>query len=576
MKNESKIKKLYKYKVCISNEFIRTLLLSPDMNMSLYEYRIILFLIALIQAKAEQFDEVFVYKKTLSELFDVKKNGSTYKSIDNAINNLKSKCYYVKSIPVVFLDEDSSIKAKNGKVRLKLNDMLEQYLLNLKGEYISFDFGNIAKFKSKYSFRLYLYLKSLANLGVYQLTISKAYQLFAANKYKTWNSLYYNVLMPAVYDINDKTDIKISFDLKKKIISDDVIVFSIHDNPDPIEGYMWDYDYDDIKFDEDYKDDLREIDIIEYLLEYHEDYIVFDTAKKRYTHPHHDSVSFYGPFYSQFSKNQYGDIVDYLIKMCEMNPVDVYSEIETYLASSKTTKAKKTTIPILEAKEFIPPERCKSNEPVIINYLLKRGIPETITKELIDNELLYADKSRNCVFISNNEISKVCFVRGTALTKFCKTISTGQMEGFWYMQKGDNPDTIYICESPIDAVSLYIINNQSDGIYVALGGLNNRVLQAVINKLNPDRSKTIILAVDADKAGSKFTNNHKEYPYMEWNSDDGKDMNELLVAGNYHIIIKRNKEELSVFADKKAYTYTPYLSSDGFLEPEDEFDDLPF
>ena len=83
---------------------------------------------------------------------------------------------------------------------------------------------------------------------------------------------------------------------------------------------------------------------------------------------------------------------------------------------------------------------------------------------LIDDGLLYADSKRNCVFYRNDALTKVAFLRGTYDKKFQKTISTGDFSGFWYYIKGENPNTIYISESPIDAISLYELNGNQDGM----------------------------------------------------------------------------------------------------------------
>lgn len=94
---------------------------------------------------------------------------------------------------------------------------------------------------------------------------------------------------------------------------------------------------------------------------------------------------------------------------------------------------------------------------------------------------------------------------------------------------------LYICESPIDAISLYELT-KTPGIYAAMGGLK---ITTATNMVNNFKSKDeimeypkrkIYIAVDNDNAGNKFADGFPvEIPH-EIITPKGKDWNEDLLV----------------------------------------------
>lgn len=554
-------KKMYKYKVCIANSLIRELLFNPKMDLSIYEYRILLFLIAQLRFESEELETASIWVKDFLNLFNVEKNGCSYRAFKEAISSLIGKPYIIDGDVFYWLDEESGAKNKSGQLLLRLNEDVEPYVLNLKREYTSFEFGTISNFKSKYAFRVYLFFRTLKNTGFYQCTLPKACQLFCANKYSNWNGLNYNVLKVAIDEINDQADIYISYELRKNPFSDDVVCFVIRDNKEPCDSYLWDFYDDSNVFDDDIKDVLQSLDIVEYLKDYHDDLIIYDSYKSRYTHPLHDSVCFYDSYFIRFSTRQSGDLYDYLTKLCHLDQSNVIKELQEYCKYGDKTRHPKKTVSS-KIKKFNPPEIDRYYERWIIDYLFERGITKEVIQSLIDEGLLYSDEKKNCVFYRNDSLTKVAFIRGTYSKKFRRTESSGDYTGFWYFSRGVNPNTVYICEAPIDAISLFELNGHRDGIYAALGGVNAHVCDVAIARLNPEKNKEIIFAVDNDSAGRQFRFKYKDYPYLTWNEANGKDINELLQNGCDEI-----------YKVEKGVT-SPYIELSGFYDlPSDTNDD---
>ena len=106
--------------------------------------------------------------------------------------------------------------ASKGKV--KLNEKLNRHLIGLKGVYTTYSLQFILPMKSKFSIRLYEYLKSYANLGdeieinledLKDVLLSENDGVRDPNKYKKYSDFYRRVLKDSIEEINKFTDIRV-------------------------------------------------------------------------------------------------------------------------------------------------------------------------------------------------------------------------------------------------------------------------------------------------------------------------------------------------------------------------------
>jgi len=106
--------------------------------------------------------------------------------------------------------------ASRGKV--KLNEKLNRHLIGLKGVYTTYSLQFILPMKSKFSIRLYEYIKSYSNLGseividieeLKDVMLSENDGVRDPNKYKKYSDFYRRVLKDAIEEINRFTDIKV-------------------------------------------------------------------------------------------------------------------------------------------------------------------------------------------------------------------------------------------------------------------------------------------------------------------------------------------------------------------------------
>lgn len=104
-----------------------------------------------------------------------------------------------------------------GILDVRMPQETQQFLMNYETGFTPVEFGNIIKLKSKHAKMLYLYFRSFKNgVDASSYTIEHLKQLLGLDgKYKRWVDLKKYVLLPAIKEINSKTDIFV-FGNKKK------------------------------------------------------------------------------------------------------------------------------------------------------------------------------------------------------------------------------------------------------------------------------------------------------------------------------------------------------------------------
>ena len=266
----------------------------------------------------------------------------------------------------------------------------------------------------------------------------------------------------------------------------------------------------------------KNADLIEFLLENYPQLIEYDRRRKSYRHTEHDSLVINSEFWYRFSQSRGGDQISFLTEFCGMTFPEAVEALSNFsdisYVESDSQKSIKRIDTVLSDEDiidenFAPPAR-KSHAKNVRNYLYNRGIPFATIDMLIDQNLLYEDYRKNCVFY--RESPGVCILRGTMEEKWTKIICEVS-NNYWFFQVGENPSDIFICESPVDAISVYECNHHKTGYYCAMAGLKKRTYLRIINDLALDTegnlSKNLKLAVDWDAAGQNFLDNEIDKTY---------------------------------------------------------------
>ena len=266
----------------------------------------------------------------------------------------------------------------------------------------------------------------------------------------------------------------------------------------------------------------KNADLIEFLEYNYPHLIEYDRKQKSYRHTEHDSLVINSGFWYRFSKSKGGDQISFVMEFCNKSfPEAVkalcpYADISChdYNIPVKQEDISLSDLDIIDENFEAPKKRKYANH--VKGYLSDRKISMKTIDMLIEQGLLYEDYRKNCVFY--HEENAMCILRGTGDKKWIKIIRKIP-NSYWYFKVGENPQNIYICESPIDCISVYECNHHRDGYYCAMAGLKKRTYLRIIHNLALDENgnlcKNIKMAVDWDPAGTNFLDNEidKTYPF---------------------------------------------------------------
>lgn len=175
--------------------------------------------------------------------------GHSYEIIKDSVQALADKSVWVKKnddekddteILLRFI-EKAEISKESGTIKIIISDDMKPYLLQLRKNYTSFELLYTLRFKRKASPRLYEILKSrhydILKPYVYEIEVEQLRELLNADDKETYKEYrYFNkmVIKPAVKEINEQTDITVTYTPKRNGKSIESLIFTIETKP-PIE-----------------------------------------------------------------------------------------------------------------------------------------------------------------------------------------------------------------------------------------------------------------------------------------------------------------------------------------------------
>ena len=200
-----------------SNDMIR----QGRFDLSLVEQRIVLYIVSKIKPGDTEFRTVtmsirefcavtgITYQQNLSQLKDNIKTLAD-KSIWFQRPGTKTKTL-IRWIEKPELEEDTDT------VRIRLDSDLMPYLLQLRSNFTEYELLNILALRSRYSVRLYELLKSYLHIGHHEITIEQLRDYLRITEgYEQTKYFNRDVVVPAVSEINEYTDIEIECQYMKK------------------------------------------------------------------------------------------------------------------------------------------------------------------------------------------------------------------------------------------------------------------------------------------------------------------------------------------------------------------------
>lgn len=205
------------YKVIKANNLIQ----KTRFNLSTVEQKTILYIISKIKPETKEFEE---YNFSIIEYCKIcgidYKNGGNYKYIKQKLKSLRDKSIWIeledKTETTLSWIEKVFINKQNGTIRIKIDNMMKPYLLQLQNHFTQYELFYVLSMKSQYSIKIYELLKSYQYLNRKQFDIEELKKTLCAENYKRFPDFKSRVLDIAMKEINMFSDINILYEIKKE------------------------------------------------------------------------------------------------------------------------------------------------------------------------------------------------------------------------------------------------------------------------------------------------------------------------------------------------------------------------
>ena len=188
-------------------------------SLTLTEEKILAYMISQIKPEAETLEPLTFDIKTFCEVCGLPTGPGVnfYNQLKAVITKLAGRVLWLsdrqsgEETTVRYIDRAIMHKGK-GQVKIKLDELLGPYLLNLAGNYFQFSYHNILAMKSKYGIQLYKLLKSYAFTGRHEFYTDDLKRQLMAEHYKNFKDFRIYVIERAVKEINLYTDLEVSWE----------------------------------------------------------------------------------------------------------------------------------------------------------------------------------------------------------------------------------------------------------------------------------------------------------------------------------------------------------------------------
>lgn len=187
-------------------------LIEAGYKLTLEEQRLVLACIGKINPRNGVPDVIQVSAREYAELFGLQ--------LKHAYFQLKEATNHLYEQDIILKDDDHTRRMRwvssvayhdnQGFVTLDFSPRIKPYLSQLNGMFTSYQLANIARLKSPYSIRLYELLCQWRSKGERVIELSELRELLVLNtRYPRFADLKKRVILPAVEELNSKTDLQV-------------------------------------------------------------------------------------------------------------------------------------------------------------------------------------------------------------------------------------------------------------------------------------------------------------------------------------------------------------------------------
>ncbi|MCM1330719.1 MAG: replication initiation protein [Ruminococcus sp.] len=187
-------------------------------SLSLQQQRILCYLISKVQSSDTKDTEKIFNIKDFYDFMEV--GNKDYDKVRRDLQAIRNRSWWIRDektgedVLVGFFNTVRCDK-RSAKVRIKWHEDMMPYIQNLVREFTQYKLWYIMTMKSEYSIRLYELLKSVAGKTVWNFKIEDLKHKFMCDSYKLFGDFKRRVIDPAVNEINEKTDINVTYELFK-------------------------------------------------------------------------------------------------------------------------------------------------------------------------------------------------------------------------------------------------------------------------------------------------------------------------------------------------------------------------
>lgn len=205
-------------------------------SLNTQQQKVILYLISKIRPDDDELREYDYDLKDFCRVCGISYHGQNYSNIKESILQLHNKAFWItteEKETLVSWIMKATIYKNDTRLRIRLDDDLKPFLLHLREQFTAYELSYILVMRSKYSIRLYEYLKSYHSLSVITVSVEELKELLECNsEYTRWDNFRMRVLDKAISEINAYTDLEVKPEFVRKGRVIDKIVFNIQKKAD--------------------------------------------------------------------------------------------------------------------------------------------------------------------------------------------------------------------------------------------------------------------------------------------------------------------------------------------------------
>lgn len=184
-------------------------------TLSLQQQKIILYIISKIKPEDEELKEYEFDLYGLCDLCGIEHHGQNYQNFKDSMQKLHDNSFWLetdKELCLISWVNYVRIDKNTQRVRLRLDDRLKPYLLQLRQQFTAYELGSVLQMQSKYSIRIYELLKSYVNVGSVKFELEEFKKILGLKDvYADYRNFRRYVIDKSMEEINQYSDLNISF-----------------------------------------------------------------------------------------------------------------------------------------------------------------------------------------------------------------------------------------------------------------------------------------------------------------------------------------------------------------------------